>query len=162
MALQQIDLLDQADVERRDCALDQEDCQQNPAPFITILLTADVYTADVFITEFLIADVFTADAAGPKERKLWTPTVGQHNYANKQRRSLWNMQAMLADEFQPTPKYCQQSSVISLLLAKASDINLFEISVVAYKLLSRRKNHKTFVASLNKLDYLLANSQVTD
>jgi hypothetical protein len=37
-------------------------------------LTADVYTADVF----------TADAAGPKEHKLWTLTVGQHNYANEQ------------------------------------------------------------------------------
>jgi hypothetical protein len=68
------------------------------------------------------------------------------------------MQAMLADEFQPTLKYCQQSSVISPLPAKASDINLFKISVVIYKLLSKRKNHKTFVASLNKLDFLLVNS----
>jgi hypothetical protein len=162
MALQQIDLLDQADAERRDRALDQEDCQQNPAPFITILLTADVYTADVFTTEFPTADVFTADAAGPKERKLWTPTVGRHNYADEQQRSLWNMQAMLADEFQPTPKYCQRSSVISLLPAKASDIDLFEISAVAYRLLSRRKNHETFAASLDELDSLLADSQATD
>jgi hypothetical protein len=121
-------------------------------------LTADVYTADVFITEFLIADVFIANAAGPKERKLWTPTVRQHNYADKQRRLLWNIQAMLANEFQPTLKYCQRSSVISLLPAKAFDINLFEISVVVYRLLSRRKNHKTFAASLDKLDSLLANS----
>jgi hypothetical protein len=162
MAPQRIDPLDQADAERRDRALDQEDCQQNPAPSITILSTADVYTTDVFTTEFLTADVFTADAAGPKERKLWTLTVGRHNYANKQRRSLQNMQAMLANEFQPTPKYCQQSSVISPLPAKASDINLFEISAVAYRLLSRRKNHKTFAASLDKLDSLLANSQATD
>jgi hypothetical protein len=58
-----------------------------------------VYTADVFTTEFPTADVFTADAAGPKERKLWTPTVGRHNYADEQRRLLWNMQAMFADEF---------------------------------------------------------------
>jgi hypothetical protein len=65
---------------------------------------------------------------------------------------------MLADEFQPTSKYCQQSFVISLLPAKASDINLFKISVVTYKLLSRRKNHKTFAASLNKLDSLLVDS----
>jgi hypothetical protein len=72
------------------------------------------------------------------------------------------MQAMLADEFQPTPKYCQQSSVISLLPAKASDINLFKISVVVYRLLSRRKNHKTFTVSLNKLDSLLADNQATD
>jgi hypothetical protein len=69
---------------------------------------------------------------------------------------------MLANEFQPTPKYCQQSSVISPLPAKASDIDLFEISAVAYKLLSRRKNHKTFAASLNKLDSLLADSQAID
>jgi hypothetical protein len=33
---------------------------------------------------------------------------------------------------------------------------------VVYRLLSRRKNHKTFTASLNKLDSLLANSQATD
>jgi hypothetical protein len=72
------------------------------------------------------------------------------------------MQAMLANEFQLTPKYCQQSSVISPLSAKAFNINLFKISAVVYKLLSRRKNHKTFVASLDKLDFLLANSQVTD
>jgi hypothetical protein len=69
---------------------------------------------------------------------------------------------MLTNEFQLTPKYCQRSSVISLLLAKASDINLFKISTVAYRLLSKRKNHKTFAASLNKLDFLLANSQATD
>jgi hypothetical protein len=89
IALQRIDLLDQADAERRDRVLDQKD-KQNPAPSITILLTADVYTADVFTTDFLTADVFTADAAGPKERKLWTPTVGRHNYADEQRRSLRN------------------------------------------------------------------------
>jgi hypothetical protein len=68
------------------------------------------------------------------------------------------MQAMLADEFQLTPKYCQQSSVISLLPIKAFNIDLFEISVVAYRLLSRRKNHKTFVASLDELDFLLTDS----
>jgi hypothetical protein len=65
---------------------------------------------------------------------------------------------MLANEFQPAPKYCQQSFVISLLLIKASDINLVKISVIVYKLLSKKKNHKTFVASLNKLNSLLANS----
>jgi hypothetical protein len=121
-------------------------------------LTADVYTADVFTTEFLTADVFTADVAGLKERKLWTLTVGQHNYADEQRQSLRNIQAMLDNKFQPTPKYCQRSSVISPLPAKASDINLFEISAVAYKLLSRRKNHETFAASLDELDFLLADS----
>jgi hypothetical protein len=69
MALQQIDLLNQADAKRRDHALDQEN-KQNPAPSITILLIANVYTADVFTTELLTADVFTADAAGLKECKL--------------------------------------------------------------------------------------------
>jgi hypothetical protein len=69
IALQQINLLNQANTKRRDRALDQEDCQQNPAPSITILSTANVSTAD---------------AAGPKERKLWTPTIRQHNYADKQ------------------------------------------------------------------------------
>jgi hypothetical protein len=47
-------------------------------------LTADVYTADVFTTNVFTADVFMANAAGLKERKLWTSTVRQHNYANKQ------------------------------------------------------------------------------
>jgi hypothetical protein len=63
---------------------------------------------------------------------------------------------MLTSVFQPTPKYCQRSSVTSPLLAKASEINLFKISAVAYRLLSRKKNHKTFAVSLNKLDFLLA------
>jgi hypothetical protein len=62
---------------------------------------------------------------------------------------------MLAGVFQPTLKYCQQSSVTSSLPAKASEINLFKISVVIYKLLNKKKNHKTFAASLNKLDSLL-------
>jgi hypothetical protein len=120
-------------------------------------LTADVYTANVFITNFFTADVFTADAAGLKERKLWTLTIGQHNYTNEQRRSPQNMQAMLANEFQLTLKYCQQSSVISPLPAKAFEINLFKIGVIVYKLLSKKKNYETFVASLNKLDSLLTN-----
>jgi hypothetical protein len=160
MALQRINLLNQADTERRDRALDQED-KQKAVPSITILQTADVFTtdvhtADVFTTDVLTADVSTADAAGPKERKLWTPTVEQHNYADEQRRSLRNMQAMLAGVFQPTPKYCQRSSVTNPLPAKASEINLFKISAVTYELLSRKKNHETFATSLDKLDSLLA------
>jgi hypothetical protein len=63
---------------------------------------------------------------------------------------------MFANEFQPTPKYCQQSLAISPLLVKAFEINLFKISTVVYKLLSKKKNHKTFIVSLNKLDSLLA------
>jgi hypothetical protein len=69
---------------------------------------------------------------------------------------------MLADEFQPTPKHCQRSFVISPLPAKAFKIDLFEISAVVYKLLSKRKNHKAFVASFNKLDSLLADRQAID
>jgi hypothetical protein len=72
------------------------------------------------------------------------------------------MQAILASVFQPTSKYCQQSSVTSPLPAKASEINLFKISAIVYKLLSRKKNHKTFAASLDKLDSLLADRQATD
>jgi hypothetical protein len=41
MALQRIDLLDQANAKRRDRALDQED-KQKAVPSITILQTADV------------------------------------------------------------------------------------------------------------------------
>jgi hypothetical protein len=66
------------------------------------------------------------------------------------------MQAMLASVFQPTPKYCQRSSVTSPPPAKAFEINLFKISAVVYKLLSKKKNHETFTASLNELDSLLA------
>jgi hypothetical protein len=63
---------------------------------------------------------------------------------------------MLAGVFQPTPKYCQRSSVTSPLPVKAFKINFFKISAVAYRLLSKKKNHKTFAASLDKLDSLLA------
>jgi hypothetical protein len=66
---------------------------------------------------------------------------------------------MLAGVFQPTPKYCQQSFVTSSLPAKASEINFFKISVITYKLLSKKKNHKTFTVNLNKLDFLLADRQ---
>jgi hypothetical protein len=45
--------------------------------------------------------------------------------------------------------------VTSPLFAKAFEINLFEISIVAYGLLSKKKNHKTFAVSLDKLDFLL-------
>jgi hypothetical protein len=69
---------------------------------------------------------------------------------------------MFDDKFQLTPKYCQRSSAISPLPAKASDINFFEISAVVYRLLSRRKNHKTFAASLDELDFLLIDSQAID
>jgi hypothetical protein len=69
---------------------------------------------------------------------------------------------MFDNKFQPTPKYCQRSSVISLLLAKASNIDLFEISTVIYRLLNRRKNHETFAASLDELDFLLVDSQATN
>jgi hypothetical protein len=69
---------------------------------------------------------------------------------------------MLTGVFQPTPKYCQQSSVTNPLPIKASEINLFEISAVAYKLLSRKKNHEIFAASLDKLDFLLADCQATN
>jgi hypothetical protein len=69
---------------------------------------------------------------------------------------------MLANKFQPTPKYYQQSSVISFLSAKASEINLFKISAIAYKLLSKKKNYKIFVASLDELDSLLADCQATN
>jgi hypothetical protein len=62
---------------------------------------------------------------------------------------------MLAGVFQLIPKYCQQSSITSPLPTKASEINLFKISVIIYKLLSKKKNHKTFVASFNKLNFLL-------
>jgi hypothetical protein len=72
------------------------------------------------------------------------------------------MQAMLAGVFQPTPKYCQQSSVTSPPPAKASEIDIFKISAVAYGLLSRKKNHETFAASLDELDFLLAGRQATD
>jgi hypothetical protein len=71
------------------------------------------------------------------------------------------MQAMLAGVFQPTPKYCQQSSMTSPPPTKAFEINLFKISAIAYRLLSRKKNHETFAASLNKLDSLLADCQAT-
>jgi hypothetical protein len=82
--LQRINLLNQADAKRCDHALDQKD-KQKAASSITILQTADVYTTNVFTINVFTTNVFMADAAGLKERKLWTLTVGRHNYANEQR-----------------------------------------------------------------------------
>jgi hypothetical protein len=69
---------------------------------------------------------------------------------------------MLAGVFQPTPKYCQQSFITSPLLAKAFEIDLFKISTVVYRLLSKKKNHETFAASLDKLNSLLTDCQAID
>ena len=44
---------------------------------------------------------------------------------------------------------------MSTLSTKALKIDLFEISAVAYKLLSKKKDHAAFVVSLNKLNFIL-------
>ena len=67
------------------------------------------------------------------------------------------MHATLVGTFQPTfisgPN--KQSSLLSTLPAKAPKIDLFEISAVVYKLLSKKKDHAAFIVSLNKLNFLL-------
>ena len=137
MAPQQVDPLDQADAERRDRALDEEISQTPPT-------------------------IPSAVSTAPKERMLWTPTLGRHNYADEQQRSLRNMNAMLAGTFQPTSGYRPRSSLLSTLPVKAPKIDLFEISAVAYKLLSKKKNHETFTTSLDELDSLISDRQAMD
>ena len=64
---------------------------------------------------------------------------------------------MLASTFQLTfiSRPSKQSSLLSTLLAKAPKIDLFEISTIAYDLLSKKKNYDAFVTILNKLNSLI-------
>ena len=70
MASSRINPYVQADAERRDHALDQE---TSAAPVSVALVIL--------------------------KKQLWTSSQGRHNYADKQRRALWNMDAVLADTF---------------------------------------------------------------
>jgi hypothetical protein len=68
------------------------------------------------------------------------------------------MQAMLIGTFQTTftSRYYKRSSSLSTLPTKTPKIDLFEISAVAYDLLSKKKNYDAFVTSLDELDSLIS------
>jgi hypothetical protein len=143
MAPRRVDPFDQADAKRRDRALDKQ-IKQTTGPATS--------TAHV-----------TAISPAPKQRTLWTPTLGRHNYDDEQRRTLRNMDATLAGTFQPTLlKHSRKSSSVSTLSAKAPKIDLLEISAVAYDLLSKKTGHNAFVTTLDELDSLISNGQEMD
>jgi len=51
---------------------------------------------------------------------------------------------------------------LSTLPAKAPKIDLFEISAVAYDLLSKKTGHDAFVTTLDELDALISDHQDMD
>ena len=65
---------------------------------------------------------------------------------------------MLISTFQPTftSEPNKQSSLLSTLLIKALIINLFEISAIAYNLLSKKRDYNTFITILDKINSLIS------
>src|ERR1700721_2929418 len=55
-----------------------------------------------------------------------------------------------------TSKPSKQSSLLSTLLIKALIINLFEISIIAYNLLSKKKDYDAFITILDKINSLIS------
>ena len=129
MAPSRIDPYVQADAERRDHALDHQEAS-----------TALVSVAPVIL----------------KRHQLWTPSQGRHNYTDEQRRALRNMDAVLADTFQPSFQEQPTRSIAAGASAKPLKIDLFEISAVAYNLISKRKGYAAFATSLDEINSLLA------
>ena len=90
------------------------------------------------------------------KKQLWTPSQGRHNYADEQRRALRNMDAVLADTFQPSFREQPARSIAAGAPAKPLKIDLFEISAVAYNLIGKRKGYAAFATSLDEINSLLA------
>ena len=65
---------------------------------------------------------------------------------------------MLAGTFQPTfiSRHYKRSSLISTLSVKAPKIDLFEISAIAYNLLSKKASYTAFITILDELDSLIS------
>jgi hypothetical protein len=97
------------------------------------------------------------------KKQLWTLSQGRHNYADEQRRALRNIDAILADIFQPS---CQNRPCRSITpdtpSAKPLKIDLFEISTIAYNLIGKRKGHTAFVTSLDEINSLLASRAASE
>ena len=124
-----IDPYAQADAERRDYALDHQEASAAPVPIAPVIL----------------------------KKQLWTSSLGRHNYANEQRRALQNIDAILANTFQPSFQNRPCRSIASdTPPAKPLKIDLFEISAVAYNLIGKRKGYAAFVTSLDEINSLLA------
>ncbi len=162
MAPQRIDPIDQADAICRDRALKREDLFVLLAPDL-IRLAGKIALSKVKPIAILSCTPGALTPV-PIERMLWTPTAGRHNYADEQQRTLWNMHAMLTGTFQPTftSGPSKQSSLLSTLPIKAPKIDLFEISAIAYDLLSKKTSHDAFVTTLDELDALISDHQDMD
>ena len=133
MASFRIDPYMQADAKCRDYALDQE------------ASTASVPVAPVIL-----------------KKQLWTSSQGRHNYVNEQRRALRNMDAVLADTFQPSFQEQPARSIASGASAKPLKIDLFKISAVAYNLIGKQKGYAVFATSLDEINSLLASRTASE
>ena len=124
----------QADAKHQDYALDHPEASAAPVPVAPVIL----------------------------KKQLWTPSQGRHNYADEQRRALWNMDAILADTFQPSFQEQPARSIAAGASAKPLKIDLFEISAVAYNLIGKRKGHAAFATSLDEINSLLASRTASE
>ena len=97
-----------------------------------------------------------------KRHQLWTPSQGRHNYADEQRRALWNIDVVLADTFQPSFQEQPVRSIAVGASAKPLKIDLFEISAVAYNLIGKRKGHAVFATLLDEINSLLASRTASE
>ena len=84
----------------------------------------------------------------------------RHNHKDKQRRLYQNIQASLKGKLVPTyPDLTrlarETGSSPRSTPKKRPKIDLFEISIVAYQLISKKDSHVAFTTSLNKLDSLI-------
>ena len=142
MAPSRIDPYAQADAERRDHTFKKEAVQK----------------AGVALTPVICPPLAL------KKRMLWTPTYSRHNYADEQRRNLRNMDAILTGTFRPTlqRRPPQDSPTLSAPLAKPLKADLFEISVVAYNLLCKRKDYTAFVTTLDEISSLISSRQAPE
>ena len=94
-------------------------------------------------------------------RELWKPTSGRHNFKDEARRQFNNMQANLAGTFQPTILLTYKDACELRKKERSSrdlKLDLFEISAIAYHMISKRKDHQSFSTTLDELDSLITYS----
>ena len=100
-------------------------------------------------------------------RALQKLTLGRHNHKDKQQRLYQNIQASLKGKLiltypDLTRLAKETGSSPRSIPKKRPKIDLFEISIVAYQLISKKDSYVTFTTSLNKLDSLILDYQASD
>ena len=151
MTPQNVNPYHQSDAIRRDNALEKEINTSITPPFTLNPINLSPAGRGIDLTK-------------AKTLPPWKPTLGRHNYADERQRQELNMQAMLKDTFQPSFSSILKNPLFKKPSASlpAPEQNLYEISTVAYDLLSRRKDNNAFAVSLDELDSLIANKQEQD